>query len=99
MQFAQTRSRKRPFTALSPTQCRHTSSNHDFAPHSRGSHLSTSRSVYKPSAHIRAVTLDTAEAASDSVEAKHVHPEPIPQSNQQQRFDWHDQWYAVGYEM
>ena len=66
---------------------------------SSGSRPSVSRSALEQQVGpLRAATLGTAEAASDSIEATNVRPEALSQSDQRQRFDWHDQWYAIGYE-
>ena len=89
-------SRKRPFVALSQTQCCNA---RDPRRASSESRPSVSRSARELQAGpLRAATLGTAEAASDSIEATNVRPEALSQSDQRQRFDWHNQWYAIGYE-
>ena len=89
-------SRKRPFVALSQTQCCHA---RDPRRASSGAKPSVSRSARELQAEpLRAATLGTAEAASDSIEATNVRPEALSQSDQRQRFDWYNQWYAIGYE-
>ncbi len=92
-------SRKRPFVALSQTQCCHVSHTRDPRRASSGSRPSVSRSARELQAGpLRAATLGTAEAAFDSIEATNVTPEALSQAAQRQRFDWHNQWYAIGYE-
>lgn len=89
-------SRKRPFVALSQTQC---CIARDPRRASSGSRPSVSRSAHEQQVGpLRAATLGTAEAASDSIEAINVRPEALSQSDQRQRFDWDNQWYAIGYE-
>ncbi len=89
-------SRKRPFVAVSQTLCCNT---RDPRRASGGSRPSVSRSAREQQVGpLRAATLGTAEAASDSIEATNVRPEALSQSDRRQRFDWHNQWYATGYE-
>ncbi len=89
-------SRKRPFVALSQTHCCNA---RDHRRASSGSRPFVSRSALELQAGpLRAATLGIAEAASDSIEATNVRPEALSQSDQRQRFDWYNQWYAIGYE-
>lgn len=98
--FTQLTSRKRPFSAVSQLQPRLSNANIHNSRLVGTSVRSASASSQQPRclARAQAASVDTEDLVTTPERSDKARPqiEPLPQ--QQPRFDWCDQWYAIGYE-
>lgn len=98
--FMQLTSRKRPFSAVSQLQPRLNSANMHITRYVGTSTRCASASSQQPRCLVKAqaASVDTQDLVTTSKGSDKARPqiEPLPQ--QQPRFDWCNQWYAVGYE-
>lgn len=97
--FKQFNSRKRPFSAVSQLQPRlrcftnHKSPDADIPNRCADASFQPHRCLVRAQAQADTEALVSTPKGSDKARPQN---EPLPQ--QQPRFDWYDQWYAVAYE-
>lgn len=99
--FTPLKSRKRPFSAVSQLQSHLSSIGVHASRHAGNSIRIGGRRGDQPRTILtaQAASVDTEPLVSTPVGSDKARPKTEPQPQQQQpRFDWHDQWYAIGYE-
>ena len=101
VRFTPLNSRKRPFSAVSQLQSHSSRIGVHTHRHAGNSIRIGGRLCDQPRSLVtaQAASLDTEDLAHTPVGSDKARPKTEPDPQQQQpRFDWHAQWYAIGYE-
>ena len=97
--FTQLTSRKRPFSAVSQLQPRLKNANiHNSRYIGTLTRCASASSQQPRLARVQAASVDTEELVTTPQGSDKARPQIEPSPQQQSRFDWCDQWYAIGYE-